>query len=324
MASRPRTLPASVAPVIVGTALAIQADAFKPAAAVVALLCALLIQIGSNFANDLGDFRRGTDEQGRVGPTRVTTAGLLTPGQVKAGMFVVFGLAALGGLYLIILGGWPILVVGVLSIVAAIAYTAGPLPFGYYGLGDLGTFVFFGLVAVGGTYYVQVHAMTPAVWLGAVAMGCLVTAILVVNNVRDADTDRQAGKRTLAVLLGRRGARGRVRTAAGRRLRRAGDPVARPGVDTLDHAGLAHAAAGSSTGPRRVYHPRAGIEQDVGRHRATNRVVCRCVGGGTGGALTKDERRRTKASCVVRHSSFVATSAILAAAAGSVHSTLRT
>ena len=122
-------------------------------------------------------------------------------------MFVVFGLAALGGLYLIILGGWPILVVGVLSIVAAIAYTAGPLPFGYYGLGDLGTFVFFGLVAVGGTYYVQAHTITPAVWLGAVAMGCLVTDILVVNNVRDADTDRQAGKRTLAVLLGRRGAR---------------------------------------------------------------------------------------------------------------------
>jgi 1,4-dihydroxy-2-naphthoate polyprenyltransferase len=207
LASRPRTLPASVAPVIVGTALAIQAGAFQPAAALVALLCALLIQIGSNFANDLGDFRRGTDNLGRVGPTRVTTAGLLTPGQVKAGMLVVFGLAALGGLYLIVLGGWPILVVGVLSIVAAIAYTAGPLPFGYYGLGDLGTFVFFGLVAVAGTYYVQAHAVTPAVWLGAVAMGCLVTAILVVNNIRDADSDRQAGKRTLAVLLGRRGAR---------------------------------------------------------------------------------------------------------------------
>ena len=128
MASRPRTLPASVAPVIVGTALAIQADAFDPAPRWWRCSAALLIQIGSNFANDLGDFRRGTDEHGRVGPTRVTTAGLLTPGQVKAGMFVVFGLAALGGLYLIVLGGWPILVVGVLSIVAAIAYTAGPLP----------------------------------------------------------------------------------------------------------------------------------------------------------------------------------------------------
>ena len=207
MASRPRTLPASVAPVIVGTALAIQAEMFEPVAALVALLCALLIQIGSNFANDLGDYRRGTDRLGRVGPTRVTTAGLLTPDQVKRGMWVVFGLAALGGLYLIALGGWPILVAGALSIAAAIAYTAGPLPFGYYGLGDLGAFVFFGLVAVTGTYYVQAHALTPAVWLGAVAMGCLVTAILVVNNIRDADTDRLAGKRTLAVLLGRRGAR---------------------------------------------------------------------------------------------------------------------
>ena len=142
-----------------------------------------------------------------MGPTRVTTAGLLTPGQVKTGMVVVFGLAALCGVYLITLGGWPILVVGILSILAAMAYTIGPAPFGYYGLGDLGTFVFFGLIAVVGTYYVQAHAVTPAVWLGGVAMGCLVTAILVVNNIRDADTDRAAGKRTLAVLLGRRGAR---------------------------------------------------------------------------------------------------------------------
>lgn len=207
IASRPRTLPAAVAPVVAGTALAIHDGAFRPLAALAALLAALLIQIGSNFANDLGDYLRGTDARGRVGPTRVTTAGLLTPRQVEAGMVVVFGLAALCGLYLIALGGWPILLVGVLSIAAAIAYTAGPLPFGYYGLGDLGTFVFFGLIAVGGTYYVQARALTPAVWLSGVAMGCLVTAILVVNNVRDADTDRAAGKRTLAVLLGRRGAR---------------------------------------------------------------------------------------------------------------------
>lgn len=207
MASRPRTLPAAVAPVVVGTALAIHDGAFRPLAALAALLAALLIQIGSNFANDLGDYLRGADRHGRVGPTRVTTAGLLTPRQVEAGMVVVFGLAALCGVYLIILGGWPILLVGVLSIAAAIAYTAGPLPFGYYGLGDLGTFVFFGLIAVGGTYYAQAHALTPAVWLGGVAMGCLVTAILVVNNVRDADSDRAAGKRTVAVLLGRRGAR---------------------------------------------------------------------------------------------------------------------
>ncbi len=207
IASRPRTLPAALAPVIVGTALALQAGAFRPLAALAALFAALLIQIGSNFANDLGDYYRGTDQVDRVGPTRVTTAGLLTPRQVETGMAVVFGLAALAGLYLVTLGGWPILLAGVLSILAAMAYTIGPAPFGYYGLGDMGTFVFFGLIAVAGTYYVQAHDVTPAVWLAAVAMGCLVTAILVVNNLRDADSDRAAGKRTLAVLLGRRGAR---------------------------------------------------------------------------------------------------------------------
>ncbi len=207
MASRPRTLPAAIAPVVVGTALAVHDGAFQPVAALVALIAALLIQIGSNFANDLGDYLRGTDARERVGPLRVTTAGLLSPREVQAGMIVVFGLAALCGIYLISLGGWPILLIGVLSIAAAIAYTAGPLPFGYYGLGDLGVFLFFGLAAVCGTYYVQAHTLTPAVWLAAVAMGCLVTAILVVNNVRDADTDAAAGKQTLAVLLGRRGAR---------------------------------------------------------------------------------------------------------------------
>lgn len=207
IASRPRTLPASVAPVIVGTALAIQDGAFKPLAALAALFAALMIQIGSNFANDLGDYRRDADRLDRMGPTRVTTAGLLSPEQVKVGMVVVFGLAAASGLYLISLGGWPILVAGIVSILAAVAYTAGPLPFGYYGLGDVGTFVFFGLVAVIGTYYVQAHTVTPIVWLSAVPVGALVTAILVVNNIRDADSDRQAGKRTLAVLLGRRGAR---------------------------------------------------------------------------------------------------------------------
>lgn len=207
MASRPRTLPAAVAPVVVGAALAYHDGAFQLMAALVALAAALLIQIGSNFANDLGDYLRGTDARGRVGPLRVTTAGLLSPHEVQTGMVVVFGLAALCGLYLISLGGWPILLIGVLSIAAAIAYTAGPLPFGYYGLGDLGVFLFFGLAAVCGTYYVQAHALTPAVWLAAAAMGCLVTAILVVNNIRDADSDAAAGKRTLAVLLGRRGAR---------------------------------------------------------------------------------------------------------------------
>lgn len=207
MASRPRTLPAAVAPVIVGAAVAFHDGIFRPWAVLAALFAALMLQIGANFANDLGDYRRGADLPGRVGPTRVTSAGLLSPAAVAAGMWAAFAAAALAGIYLIAAGGWPILIVGVLSIVAAIAYTAGPLPLGYFGLGDLAVFIFFGLVAVIGTYYVQARAVTWLVFLAALPMGALITAILVVNNLRDADTDRLAGKRTLAVLLGRRGAR---------------------------------------------------------------------------------------------------------------------
>lgn len=205
LAARPRTLPASIAPVIVGAAVAVHEGAFRWPAALAALIAALLIQIGSNFANDLGDFYRGADRSGRVGPTRVTSAGLLTPRQVQLGMAVVFGVAALCGLYLIALGGWPILAVGVLAILAALAYTLGPVPFGYYGLGDLAVFIFFGLVAVVGTAYVQTQHITPLALAAAVPMGCLITDILVVNNLRDIETDRATGKRTLAVRLGRRG-----------------------------------------------------------------------------------------------------------------------
>jgi 1,4-dihydroxy-2-naphthoate polyprenyltransferase len=207
MASRPKTLPAAVAPVLVGAALAIQAHVFDLWAVLAALFAALMLQIGANYANDLFDFRRGADSEGRLGPTRVTTTGLLTPRQVAVGMWISFGLASLAGLYLIYLGGWPILLVGVLSILAAIAYTAGPLPLGYHGLGDLAVFLFFGLIAVVGTFYVQAKYLTWVTIVAAVPMGALITAILVVNNIRDADTDRQAGKHTLAVLLGRRGAR---------------------------------------------------------------------------------------------------------------------
>lgn len=205
LAGRPRTLPASVAPVIVGSAVAAHEAALHLPAVAAALLAALLIQIGSNLANDLGDYYRGADMPGRVGPTRVTSAGLLTPRQVQRGMLAVFGAAALCGLYLIALGGWPILAAGVLAIAAAVTYTIGPWPFGYYGLGDLAVFLFFGLVAVVGTAYVQTHSVTPLALAAAVPMGCLVTAILVVNNLRDIATDRAAGKRTLAVRLGSRG-----------------------------------------------------------------------------------------------------------------------
>jgi 1,4-dihydroxy-2-naphthoate octaprenyltransferase len=207
LAGRPRTLFASASPVVVGTALAVQAGAFRPLPALAALIVAVAIQIGTNFANDLGDFRRGADTTARVGPTRVTSAGLLSPRQVALGMWASFGVAAAAGLYLAAVGGWPVLLAGAASIAAGLAYTAGPLPLGYYGLGDVAVFIFFGLVGTVGTYYVQAFGVTPLAFACAVPIGALITAILVVNNLRDADTDRTAGKRTLAVLLGRRGVR---------------------------------------------------------------------------------------------------------------------
>jgi 1,4-dihydroxy-2-naphthoate octaprenyltransferase len=171
-----------------------------------ALLGALLIQIGTNFANDVFDFKKGADTAERLGPLRVTQAGLLSPGQMTTGMIVAFGLAALIGVYLIIVGGWPIVVIGILSILSGIAYTGGPFPLGYNGLGDLFVFIFFGLVAVCGTYYVQAGVVSPAAVWAAVPIGLLATAVLVVNNLRDIETDRVAGKKTLAVRFGRQGA----------------------------------------------------------------------------------------------------------------------
>lgn len=205
LAARPKTLPAAVGPILVGATLALADNVFQLGPALAALLCALLLQIGSNFANDYFDFYKGADTHDRLGPTRVTSAGLLTPDAMRWGMVVVFGAAALVGLYLIWVGGWPILIAGLAALLAAIAYTGGPFPFGYYGLGDLFVFLFFGLVAVCGTYYVQAHTLPAAVVLAAVPPGLLITAILVVNNLRDLETDRRANKRTLAVRLGRRG-----------------------------------------------------------------------------------------------------------------------
>lgn len=207
LASRPKTLPAASAPVIVGTALALGDGAFRPGPALAALIAALLIQVGTNFANDVFDYQKGTDTHERTGPLRVTQAGLLTPRQVFLGMCVVFGLAFVIGLYLIAVGGWPILVIGILSIISGIAYTGGPYPLGYHGLGDLFVFIFFGPVAVCGTYYVQALSLDWHVFVASVPMGLLTTAILVVNNYRDLHTDRKAGKKTLAVRLGRKGTR---------------------------------------------------------------------------------------------------------------------
>jgi 1,4-dihydroxy-2-naphthoate polyprenyltransferase len=207
LAARPRTLPAAAAPVIVGSAVAFQAGQFQPGPALAALLAALLLQIGANIANDYFDFFKGADTAARLGPLRVTAAGLLPPEQVMKGMWLTFGLAALLGAYLILTAGWPVLLIGLAAIAAAIAYTGGPFPFGYYGLGDVFVFLFFGPVAVIGTYYVQASEVT---WLAAwasIPMGLLVTAILVVNNLRDIHTDRQAGKHTLAVRFGERAVR---------------------------------------------------------------------------------------------------------------------
>lgn len=207
LAARPKTLPAAAVPVIVGTAVALSEGQFALLPALAALLGALLIQIGTNFANDVFDYQKGADTTARLGPTRVTQAGLLSPTQVKTGMWLVFGLAAVVGVYLIWVAGWPIVIIGVLSILAGLAYTGGPFPLGYNGLGDVFVFIFFGLVAVGGTYYVQALSLSWAAVWASFPIGLLATAILVVNNLRDIETDRQAGKRTLAVRLTEPGAR---------------------------------------------------------------------------------------------------------------------
>jgi len=206
MAARPKTLPAAAAPVVIGTAAAIGAGTFQFAPALAALMGALLIQIGTNFANDVFDYQKGADTAERLGPLRVTQAGLLTPRQVMLGMVAAFALAATVGLYLVMIGGWPIVAIGLLSILCGIAYTGGPFPLGYNGLGDIFVFIFFGPVAVCGTYYVQAGMVSPTVMAASVAIGLLATNILVVNNLRDIDTDRKAGKRTLAVRFGERGA----------------------------------------------------------------------------------------------------------------------
>ncbi len=205
MAIRPRTLPAAAAGVIMGSALAWRDGYFRWDAFIVSLLVSLLLQIGSNLANDVFDFERGTDTAERMGPTRVTQAGLLTPSQVKAGMIVVFGLAAALGLYLAWIGGWVILVIGLAAILSAIAYTGGPFPLGYYGLGDVFVFLFFGIAAVAGTYYIHAGSVSTAAWWMTIPPGSIITAILVVNNLRDLENDRKAGKHTLAVRLGEHG-----------------------------------------------------------------------------------------------------------------------
>lgn len=205
LAIRPRTLPAAAAGVLMGAAMAWHDGYFRLDAVLVCLFTALLLQIGSNLANDVFDFERGTDTAERLGPTRVTQAGMLTPKQVKFGMAFVFGLAALLGLYLAWLGGWVIIILGLAAIISAIAYTGGPFPIGYHGLGDIFVFIFFGLASVAGTYYIQASSVSPAVWWMTIPPGLIITAILVVNNMRDIENDRKVGKHTMAVIIGERG-----------------------------------------------------------------------------------------------------------------------
>ncbi len=207
MASRPRTLPAAIAPVLVGTAAAVQqTDDIRWGAFIAALAGSIFIQIGTNLANDYSDARRGADDVDRLGPVRVTAAGLVTPRRVLVATWLAFAIAVGCGIYLAAVAGWIIIAVGIVSIAAGVLYTGGPRPYGYAGLGEVFVFLFFGLVAVNGSYYVQVEELD---WLPlglSVAIGALATAILVVNNIRDIETDRRAGKNTLAVRIGRDGA----------------------------------------------------------------------------------------------------------------------
>ncbi len=222
MAARPQTLPAAAAPVVVGVGLALRDNVFAPLPAVAALVGAALIQIGTNFANDYYDAVQGADTDAREGFTRVTADGLIQPARVKRAMWLTFAVAIVLGTYLVGVGGLPILVIGLASVAAGIAYTGGPYPLGYHGLGDLFVFVFFGVIAVTGSYYVQAAArrgvellrlvpgpelVSPAAVVASLAIAGLSTNILVVNNIRDRAEDASTGKRTLAVRFGRRFAR---------------------------------------------------------------------------------------------------------------------
>ena len=208
MAARPRTLPAAVAPVLVGTAAAVEAsDELRVGAFIAALVGSVFIQIGTNLANDYSDAKRGADSVDRLGPVRVTASGMVAPRRVLVATWVAFAVAVAAGVYLTAVAGPVILAVGAVSILAGVLYTGGPRPYGYAGLGEAFVFLFFGLVAVNGSYFVQVERLDWLPFALSVPVGCLATAILVVNNVRDIDTDRRAGKLTLAVRLGRPRAR---------------------------------------------------------------------------------------------------------------------
>ena len=207
LAIRPKTLGAAIAPVLIGTAMAFEAEKGHLLSAFAALAGALLIQVGTNLSNDYFDFVKGADTEDRLGPTRATQAGWVRPEAVLKASIIIFGIAALVGVYLVCRGGWPILLIGLISIISGVLYTGGPFPLGYIGLGELFVLVFFGPVATGGTFYVQAFELPAEVVFAGMAPGLLSTSLLVVNNLRDINTDRRAGKHTLAVFFGPRFAR---------------------------------------------------------------------------------------------------------------------
>ena len=293
MAARPRTLPAAIAPVLVGTALAGFLHVFHPLRFVAALLGALFIQVGTNLSNDYSDARRGADAEDRLGPVRVTAGGLVPPRQVLIATYVTFGLAVLAGAYLIAVAGWQLLIVGAASILAGVAYTGGPKPYGYEGLGEVFVFLFFGIVAVAGSFFVQVTHLDWEAFALAVPVGLLAAAILVVNNVRDVDSDRRAGKRTLAVRLGRE--RTRTLFAAIVYLAYVLAPVtwAFGPTTRLGAAAVADAAVGRRGGApgahahrRPVAQRRAGAERD-----APARLLHAAVGGTAAEPVTAPRER---------------------------------
>ena len=205
LAIRPRTLPAAASPVLIGWVIAWVNGAFHLLPAIVILLCALLLQILANLVNDVADFQKGTDKSGRLGPMRVTQSGLLSARAVWKGAAVAALLAAAGGIYLALFRGWPVLVIGGVALICAVLYTVGPFAFEDYGLGDLAAFLFFGFITVCGTTYILLGHLVPLSWMGGLSAGALVTAILVVNNVRDIESDTLAGRKNIPVRLGTQG-----------------------------------------------------------------------------------------------------------------------
>ena len=203
LASRPKTLPAAIVPVIVGSSLAYSEEKFILLNSLIALFCSLLIQIGTNFINDLYDFLKGSDKKGRKGPQRVLANGIISVNEMKIGSALTFLLAFVAGLYLVYIGGIIILIIGIASILAGIAYTAGPFPLAYNGLGDLFVFIFFGIVATMGTYYVNTFEFSLLSFLASIPVGALITNILLVNNYRDINEDKIANKKTTTVIFGK-------------------------------------------------------------------------------------------------------------------------